>query len=474
MLNENDPARDAAWLASETAAAMGDLARTVTDAPPLRLTADDTRLSPARARRRARAAQHWWTWLAPVAAAAAVAAIAVSLVLIRDIPTGGAASPNPATSTGPDGVPRYYVALQEFPQKKTGLEQNNIVVGDSLTGQTIATFAPPEGTTFWSVSAAADDRTFVVEALSAARAGETLLWPNVGAGTITASWFEVHLAPGTADPARLTRLPVKPQSWTSPNAGHGMYDPATSGVVSTAVSQSGREVAVLDVPAGGREEVKIFSLATGRVLHDWTTDNPAVRVPIQWTVNGWPLQALTWIDGDRAIAFAAITSVQVAPSTGNPSGEGTLRSLDVTGPASGDLLADSTVIWSGRLSWTTSLSSCFSIESWPLQISAVGKTVSCAQSDGSRIAFATDSLTAGATAAGTIEYQVAGAQGTDLGIVWTSASGGTLVGVWGTNFSLGRSVPLHLGVISHGTFTPLRLPSSLASTFDTVPYQIAF
>ena len=139
------------------------------------------------------------------------------------------------------------------------------MVGDSLTGQTLATFAPPAHVTFWSVSASADDRTFVIQALSPAKPGEVLLWPYRGAGKITAGWYSVHLAPGTAQPARLTPLPIKPQSWISPSAMNSMYDPATTGVVSTAVSPSGREVAVLDVPAAGREEVKVFSLATGQL-----------------------------------------------------------------------------------------------------------------------------------------------------------------------------------------------------------------
>jgi hypothetical protein len=107
-------------------------------------------------------------------------------VLVKDIQNGGAVPPNPATSTGPGGVPRYYVALQKFPDEN-GTAYNDVVVGDLLTGQTIAKFAPPAHTTFWCVSASADDRTFVVQALSPAKPGEVLLWPYRGAGKITAS-----------------------------------------------------------------------------------------------------------------------------------------------------------------------------------------------------------------------------------------------------------------------------------------------
>jgi hypothetical protein len=112
-----------------------------------------------------------------------------------------------------------------------------------------------------------------------------------------------------------------------------------------------------------------------------------------------------------------------------------------------------------------------------LPISADGKTVSCGQSAGARIAFVTNRLTAGGTAAstGTIDYQLQAAQGEDIGVLWTNSSGDTLIGVWGANFSLGRSLTLHFGVIRHGTFTPLRLPASLTSTFQPgSAFPIAF
>ncbi len=95
------------------------IASTVREVPPLRLepAADELR-SPARAPRRARGGsgrqRRWWSWGAPLTAAAVVVALAIALVLVRDIPNGGVVSPSPATSTGPGGVPRYYVALTQF------------------------------------------------------------------------------------------------------------------------------------------------------------------------------------------------------------------------------------------------------------------------------------------------------------------------------------------------------------------------
>ena len=67
------------------------------------------------------------------------------------------------------------------------------------------------------------------------------------------SWYKMKLAPGTAHPATLTHLPIEPRY----------------GVVATALSASGKELAVATEAAGltGEPSVKeldTFSLATGR------------------------------------------------------------------------------------------------------------------------------------------------------------------------------------------------------------------
>jgi hypothetical protein len=84
-------------LVEETAAAMRELARTVTYAPPLRL-------APRPENRTLRPAPHrWQVWAAPLTAVAAVVVLAISLVLIRDIPNGRVtppARPAPAVDGG--------------------------------------------------------------------------------------------------------------------------------------------------------------------------------------------------------------------------------------------------------------------------------------------------------------------------------------------------------------------------------------
>jgi hypothetical protein len=124
--------------------------------PPLRLPPVPV---PAPGARRRPVPRRWIRWGAPLTAAAAVVALAISLVLIKGIPNGSVVPPTAtsSTSTGVDSVPRYYVAITRG---------GGIVAGDSVTGQTLGRIAPPPGLTFTSVTAAADDRTFVVFAVT--------------------------------------------------------------------------------------------------------------------------------------------------------------------------------------------------------------------------------------------------------------------------------------------------------------------
>jgi hypothetical protein len=161
----------------------------------------------------------------------------------------------------------------------------------------------------------------------------------------------------------------------------------------------------------------------------------------------------------------------------------TVRSLNVDGPPTGDLLAESKVIWStpsaGKASAANPDVPCgvLLLSRTPLFVSADGKTVSCAalgQQQGSSsirwtMTFSTYHLVAGTTATGqgTVAYQVtrqdpasSGASG-GCSLMWVSPSGGTLIGQWRIGPG-NSSFPFHIGVISHGTFTPLRFPADLA------------
>ena len=100
-------------------------------------------------------------------------------------------------------------------------------------------------------------------------------------------WYRLVLAPGTAHVVSLTSMPIGPQS----------------GVVASAVSGSGKELAVAEKgPAKGEQRV-IVLLCRHRppaalVEHEGTLPPCGARTSSQDTL-------LTWINGDQAIAFSA-------------------------------------------------------------------------------------------------------------------------------------------------------------------------
>jgi hypothetical protein len=244
-----------------------------------------------------------------------------------------------------------------------------------------------------------------------------------------------------------------------------------------ALSASAQELAVGEVPSGaGGLDVKVFSLATGQLLHDWSTNDPSVAVSLDFLISLSRPPALSWIDGDRALALT-ITSKEASDNKLE-----TVRTLNVNAP-NGDLQTDSKAIWTTPTADESGALTCgvLQLERMPPMVSADGKTVSCVtvsqpggQPDGGKspldwaVTFSTYDLAAGTTAArqGTIAYQVTrqepGPAGSSGGgeLVWVSPSGGTLIGAWGIGAGTSASdVPLYVGVISKGKFTPLRLPA---------------
>jgi hypothetical protein len=465
------------------------IALAVREVPPLRLepAADELRAAARAARRGAggdaggRGRQHRWrTWAAPVTAAAVVVVLAIALVLVKDLPNGGAVPANRATSTtGPAGAPRYYVALKDIPgtmkQQLAGVLQCDIVVGDSLTGKTLATFAPPARTTFQSVSAAADDRTFVIFAVTTADPSGSF-GPGPKNITLTGSWYKLQLAPGTAHPAGLSKLPVKPQSWSELHDKTTYNTPSAGQVFATALSQSGQELAVADlpqVPAADKpenwQEVKVFSVSTGRLLHAWTSHVPGVsfQAIISDTLADVPTgtPVLTWIDGDKALAVATAVSPKAGVDIG------TVRRLGVAGPPSGNLMTDSTVVRSATLPWNQS-GGCFFEDDWPPLISANGKTISCGTfvmpyATPGQVNFSTYPLTPGPK--GILDYRATippekQTGGVSFNVLYVSPSGGTLIVNWVNDGKLPLDKRAFFGVASHGKFTRLPIPASMASS----------
>jgi hypothetical protein len=461
------------------------IASTIREVPPLQLdpAADElgaNAVAPGRPRGSGRP-RRWWSWGAPLIAAAVVVALAVSLVLVKDIQNGGAVPKHPATATpsGPDGAPRYYAALKPVSltlQAQLNGVQEAVYVGDSVTGKTLATFKPPARTTFQSISAAADNRTFVVFAVTSSTG---TFMPRMKQGvpvaksiaTLTGSWYKLRLAPGTAHPASLTRLPIQAPSWPD-SSGSGSLAPGQ--IFFSAVSGSGQELAVADIPdipqakklTGDWHEVRVYSTSTGELLRDWTEDNPATRLGGVMTSTFATVptgtSALTWIDGDRAVALA--TSYDKGGTV-----TAMIRRLDMAGPANASLLTEGTVMWSGTLPWNQS-KGCFNVDNWPPMLSADGTAISCLTYDmpaktPGHVDFDTYPLVPGRQPV--LNYRATilpenKTGGLSASVLWASPSADTFIVAWGGP-SLTPATDSHFGVISHGKFTPLPLQPNRAA-----------
>ena len=410
------------------------LASTVTHVPPLRITEAADELNPSSQRS---AARRWRTWGAPLAAAAIVIALAVVLVVVRNTPNGGGVTPvAPANCALPgvtrsthataapsvDGVPPYYVEVVACAGKSTS--RSGLLVGDTFTGKVLATVAAPAGTSFQSVSAASDDRTFAVFATPA------------GAGpTVAGWWYLLRLAPGTSSPARLTRIPVKP----------------LADVAETELSGSGRELAVGVASDEARTpSIEVYSVATGRLLRSWS---PHGALP--FSIEGWSgawfqgvsgdpqYSALTWVHGDQAIMFWTVVN----------GGAADLRRLDLAGDGS-DIVKDSQVIWS------TAHHECDGFS----EVGADGKTVICpVVGPGSAKADLTVRWLAypvtAPTAPAVLYQALVDAPDISVSTPWVSASGAAAIVEWSENQPPHGALKLAgFGLVSHGKFTPLRSP----------------
>ena len=424
---------------------------TVTEVRPLDLTAA---AKPGERYVRLRRRRRFPAWMAPVAAAAAVIALAISLVTLRTTPS------RPAPASG--GVPRYYAAL--IPQSPQGF-QNKLAVGDTFTGARLATLTPARGNSFAAVTAAADDRTFVVATQPIATGAPDNRVP-------ARTWYLLRITPGTSSQVRLTRLPIP--------------DLKGDDVLAVALSGSGRELAVGFIPDYATSpkspvQLRVYSVTTGKLERAWSTSDQTVfGGPGRFSVGSLnTTTALTWVDDDRALAFPTI-SVASYPRKQEYITHETMRLLDMS--AGGDLIADSRVIWStqGVSRWNSDdigQMSCANTQRIPV-LTADGKTVVCLASKilippgpvpegGGRwklawLAYSTSAPTVARTLAQvTVDAPKRTTPAFDL--LWADSSGGTLIGTWtletASNGFINPNPPPayrpHWGVIADGKFRPL-------------------
>jgi hypothetical protein len=430
-------------------------AETLREVQPLRLPSEPGGQLGPRSGTQPRRTRRLRPWIAPVTAAAAVIALAISLVLVRDVPNGRVVSPPRPTPTS-GGVPRYYAAL--IPQGK-GITWNEVIVNDTFTGARLATVKPPHGSTFGVVTAAADDRTFVVTAAP--------IYKPPGAYVAHSWWYLLRIAPGTSSPARLTRLAIP--------------DLRVLNFYALALSSSGRELAVgFAQSMSSPVQLRIYSVTTGKLERAWSTRDKTVF----GARAGWPATntALTWVDDDRALALST-------QSRGFDRGKDeevtheTLRLLDKSAGGS-DLIADSRVIWSTEGATNTftadySELSCANTSIIPM-LTADGKTIVCAAvkpltpqgpvpAGGGRwtlawLAYSTSDPTVARTLA-QVSVDASRENSPSIDLLWVDSSGGTLIGTWSIEaaIAVGRggspnpppAYRPHWGVIADGKFRQL-------------------
>jgi hypothetical protein len=176
-------------------------------------------------------------------------------------------------------------------------------------------------------------------------------------------------------PVRLTRLPL----------------PSMTGAFAMALSQSGTELAVARMSSNDNETwLQIYSVAAGRLLRSWSTDNGDVfdrGADVMSDSN----YGLTWVDGDRAVDFpynyestGALRTIKLRgrtfryrPITCHVA----VRTLDVSA-SGGNLIADSRILWSEVPPETDGYSSGGCSEFQDALVSADGESVMCTSSYG--------------------------------------------------------------------------------------------
>lgn len=279
-------------------------------APPLELTARPSRAS------RPAATRGPGSWLTPgqrklaagLAAAAAVAAVAVGTV-VASLPSAPPSKPAGGSAAKP---PPYYVAIARAAKTNSG--HAVAVVRATSTGAVIARIAVPHPyTDFAGVTSAADDRTFVLEALS------------YGTTAVPAKFYLLRIDPGARIPADRTRL--TPLGVRLPSGGTGVL-----GSLGMALSPDGKSLAVVAPGAQGTaNRVAIYDLRTG-ASHLWADggcqDNCIIGENL---VAPNEMNTVSWTADGRQLGF-----VQATGATGHSQ----FRLLNVRAPGD-DALADS-------------------------------------------------------------------------------------------------------------------------------------
>jgi hypothetical protein len=324
--------------------------------------------------------------------------------------------PTPVTA-GELGVPAYYLALTLVgsTSRDGAGRRADAVVRATRTGQTLARVGVPRPyRTFTSVTAAADDRTFVLAAqqppLAAPRQklARSSGGRSAGVAQRPTRLFVLRLDPGGAAATARTRLTALPLS----------YVPAGTTATGLALSPDGTRLAV-SVAAdegAGPAQLRVVDLASG-IQRAWSPTACRRCGPARLGLGaglshgyGW----LSWAADDRTLAFVW---------SGRDNGQ--VRLLDTAKPGTG-LLADSRLVprpppgGSGR-SWQE-------VVLTPDGQTILAVTQTAAGRDGRRVPAGADLV--GFSPATGKQASVLSRSLSSSGsarVLWTSGSGSTLV-----------------------------------------------
>lgn len=278
--------------------------------PPLDLSRDQAKGN--------RASRRWISWAAPLAAAAMVVAVVAASLAV----TGGMPHHRASTPADYSGVPPYYVALTirgNYPDVNAA-NSTAAEVRATATGAVLARIAVPKPYAFFAgVTAAADDRTFVLvaEEKSNPPVRPQQYYPH-------SRFFLLRITPG-ASPGGRVSLRALPDG----------FIPANNEVHDLALSPDGTTLAA-DVGHLSNSQLLVFNLAT-RARRSWSFRTCAQCGSSSGGLGfgGMNADALSWTGDGRHLVF-----VGPGASLGSPSG---VRLLDVSAPGT-DLLANSKVI----------------------------------------------------------------------------------------------------------------------------------
>lgn len=396
----------------------------------------------------------WSAWMAPVTAAAVVVALAIATVALREVWNEPSVSPGSSGQSGPGptsaaGVPpRYYAALDDpggaaFEGKET-TQAVDVVVGDTSTGKQIGTVAPPKGQTFAGLTAAADDRTFV---LATGSLPVSLGIPSAA----PVAWYLLRLAPGSAHPVTLTSLPIPGQ-------------PTGTQVSGIALSPDGGELAVMfqhDVWGAGVTTgpltLSVYSVSSGQALRTWTQQTNGFPAGYGWYWGRYSNSSITWLTGGHTLAFVdGGNSGEDGPLLAPTFADVKIRTIGLAS-GGGNLLADSKVIFSSTNHWCDQL-----------QLTSDGKTVFCGGYGGNTEKKSTTNAEifeySLATGAGRLVYRLKVASNIGVAnILWLSPDGSALVAAavaqdqhGRTSVTAGQAIDL----VTKGAVKPIGVPLS--------------